>query len=291
MTVNINTNTPKVQSSKSTTVQHKAEISPAVASKSAREGLNRLSSGITLPEKKAADDSTSISAEAVENSTTPDIAAMQEEANQIEAFQGILEDVSKDIWEIEEQVTTTQRMEKEENDSTENTAQEMAEKQQEAMKEEAQTIVDTRLDSINEKGGELLNFIQGFQENFAENIQEINSRFLGLVEEDRQDFSLESLRDSVRLDSPTAEKITSRAQEDIASIQVSTETHRNNILNEINDVLGNAINNLENTDPAARNSNNIDNSIAQISSILLNNPAAFAGATGIDSSKASSLLL
>ena len=276
-----------------------------------QKALNKLSSGVSLPEKSLSNqnsesyiqDTSEVSEKAVSRSISNDtnfseITAMQDEVAKLDSLQTSLESVSKDIWGIDEQVTAAQKISQDSKQdvSTDLSAEasnaaksvampEIDTAPYEAMREEMQQVVNMHLEGIDETGKQLLNYLSDFRDKFLSEI-DINTEKLGNSKEGSKS-SLSSLKGDVALSSEEASEILSKAKEEVASLQVSTEMHRSNVLNDIGKAINSATNELEKPDT----NQSIKNSVQEVSKILQSNPSAITSASQIDTTQVASLLL
>ncbi len=290
MTVNINKNALNPKASGDST--QLASTKPA---------LSKLSSGISLPaatqeranQFKPTQDSNELSNKAATRQTSSQsslsrIASLQEEVNTLDGVQTALENISSNLWGVEEELTFAQKLESKEQEAEADTeeksinlganSEELAVEQQ-----KLQENTDKYLEGIDHTGRELMDFLSRYKEVYSLDL-EISTAGLGRIGDD---LSLSSLRGDVSLDSTSAEEIVTQAREEVAALQVSTEMHRNNLLNDIGNALGSFTDGLE--QPVI--DTGIEDSIEEISGMLLNNPEAISAVSGIDPPHALSLLI
>lgn len=310
MTVNITQNALGSQpdsdiTRKASTVQSATpKAKETSSSDKQQQALTKLSSGISLPQStpkaqlsdaapeqglpKA--DSSEVSEKAVNRniaseSTISDITVMQEEVTKLDELQGYLEDVSQNLWGIEGQVASSQNLET--SRMRGESPKVVMEKEHAAVnREEMQKTVDTHLSAIDDTGKELLGYISEFRDKFLSDL-DLSSETLGKTENAEGSFSLSSLRSEVDIATPTASEIVTKAQEEVASLQVTAETYRSNTINDIGNTLNSAISGLE----APVQQNSVENSVKEVTNILERNPSELSKASQIDVSQVASLLL
>lgn len=290
MTVNITKNALNSQAKTSIT-----------GSSESRHVLNKLSSGVALPDAESgrnsaasiARDSTAVSSEASNmsseaNMNIKDIATMQDDVNKLDTIQTALEQASLNLWGIEEQLNSEHNIMEEASESVLDTQTEESgiSADTSSMDDEKAKIrqtTDKYLEGIDHTGSELMDYLSEFIDKYSLDIN-ISTTELGKTEDGK---SLASLREDVNLSSDKASEILSKAQEEIASYQVSTEMHRSNLLNDI----GMAIETIASAAEQPLVNKGVENSIQEISELLMNTPEAVSSASQINMTHATSLLL
>ena len=272
-------------------------------SESTRHALSKLSSGISLPDAESntrsksytTTDSSVLSEKAVQKvesqeSNLDKVSTMQKEVTTLDTVQTALDDVSSDLWHIGKQLNAAQEAGKkvkaqESTPVTEMDATDVSvdTSQFEAEREEMQAITDKYLEGIDHTGSELIDYIENFMETYALDIS-ISTDNLGKTDNNN---SLSSLKGDIALDSSEASDILAKAQNEIASLQVSTEMHRSNLLNDI----GNEITNFASQIERPEIDKELEESIQEVSEILLNNPDSISAASQVNTTQVASLLL
>ncbi len=272
-------------------------------SESTRHALSKLSSGISLPDAESntssksytTTDSSVLSEKAVQKvesqeSNLDKVSTMQKEVTTLDTVQTALDDVSSDLWHIGKQLTAAQEAGKkvkaqESTPVTEMDATDVSvdTSQFEAEREEMQAITDKYLEGIDHTGSELIDYIENFMETYALDIS-ISTDNLGKTDNNN---SLSSLKGDIALDSSEASDILAKAQNEVASLQVSTEMHRSNLLNDI----GNEITNFASQIERPEIDKELEESIQEVSEILLNNPDSISAASQVNTTQVASLLL
>lgn len=266
------------------------------------KALSKLSSGISLPESSMnsrpqemntsyKEDSSEVSAKAANLNSPVDIhyseiTTMQEEVGKLDELQTALESISSNIWGIGKQVTAAQKSS--ESEPVLDTAPvnlSIDTSTFEADREEMQKIVAKHLNDIDHTGSDLLYYLSDYREKFMSDL-DIRTESLG-KNDNTSSNSLAALNGGVALSSQEASDIVARAQEQVASLQVSTEMHRSNLLNDIGKAIATAASSTGR--PEANQS--IESSVQEISNILRSNPNAISQVSQVDSSQVASLLM
>ncbi len=262
---------------------------------STRQTLNKLSSGIPLPrETKSSSDSSSVTdssevsstalTKAAETGTSlNNITSLQEDVSRLDNVQTSLESISGDLWKLGKEIAASREEASAGEESTATTTAENLPAESPQSSEELQQITSSYLEGIDHTGSELMDYLDKFLESYALNI-DLSLTGLGRVDETS---SLAALNDESVLNSDKADSIISKAQEEIAELQVTTEMQRNNLLNDISSELTSATSNLEepNIDEG------MESSLREVSDILLNTPETISDYSQIDIVQASNLLL
>ena len=240
-------------------------------------------------------DQSVVSADAVnlskqQESRITNITSMQEQIRSLDLVQNALEDISGNLWALDKQVTAAggkQQQRSVQNQETEEVADTISATAAEdsAEQQELQQTTNSYLEGIDHTGSELMDFLQKFRESYSLDM-DINTASLGRIDEES---SLASLREDIPLSSAKAGDIVAKAQEEVASFRVSTEMHRNNLLNDIGkELTGFTEEELVNPDTT----NELNSTIQRATDMLLHNPAAIANISErINPSKAATLLL
>ncbi len=261
---------------------------------STRQILNKLSSGISLPQEKSGStespvtDSTEVSSNALNKAAESgtglnNITSLQEEVSRLDTVQTSLESISSDLWELGKEITASREVTSTEAETAETAAVETAPEESSQTSEDLQQITSSYLEGIDHTGSELMDYIGKFMESYSLNV-DLSLTGLGQIDETS---SLAALTDESVLNSDKADSIISKAQGEIAELQVTTEMQRNNLLNDISSELTSATSNLEepNIDEA------MGYSLREISDLLLSTPEAISDYSQIDIVQASNLLL
>ena len=277
--------------------------SNASNTESTRHALSKLSSGISLPDAEtdtisksySTPDSSNVSQKAVTkveslDSNLDQVSSMQKEVSTLDTVQTALDDVSSNLWEIGKQLTAAQEagskysaQEPTPANEVEVTDVSVDTSQFDAERKEMQAVTDKYLEGIDHTGSELIDFIENFREAYALDLS-ISTDNLGQTDNNN---SLSSLKGDIALDSAEASEILAKAQNEVASLQVSTEMHRSNLLNDIGNEIANFANQIERPEIDKE----LDESIQEVSEILLNNPESLSTISQISTTQAASLLL
>ena len=277
--------------------------SNAASSESTRHALSKLSSGISLPEAEpdtisksySTTDSSNVSEKAAAKVESLDsnldrVSSMQKEVSTLDTVQTALDNVSSNLWEIGKQLTTAQEAGSKYNVQEPTPANEVEvvdvpvdTSQFDAEREEMQAVTDKYLEGIDHTGFELIDFIESFRENYALDLS-ISTDNLGQTDNNN---SLSSLKGDIALGSTEASEILAKAQNEVASLQVSTEMHRSNLLNDIGNEIANFANQIERPEVDKE----LEESIQEVSEILLNNPESISAVSQVSTTQAASLLL
>lgn len=277
--------------------------SNAASSESTRHALSKLSSGISLPEAEpdtisksySTTDSSDVSEKAaakVESleSNLDQVSLMQKEVSTLDTVQTALDDVSNNLWEIGKQLTIAQETGSKNNAQEPTPAKEVEvadasvdTSQFDAEREKMQAVTDKYLEGIDHTGSELIDFIENFRKNYALDLS-ISTDNLGQTDNNN---SLSSLKGDIALGSTEASEILAKAQNEVASLQVSTEMHRSNLLNDIGNEIANFANQIERPEVDKE----LEESIREVSEILTNNPESISAVSQVSTTQAASLLL